>query len=59
MRNCVGELAFGSFIDVLVTTERNSAPEPRSRGIPDALKQFRNSVIMRIKPKPAYPTKRL
>jgi hypothetical protein len=55
VRNCVGELAFGSFIDVLVTTAAELGAGAAQQG--DT--RCAELVPQRIKPKPAYPTKRL
>lgn len=58
----VSELAFDSFIDTLVATAAEFGAGAAEQGaIREALKPFRDSVIMRFRPNPAYnyPTKPL
>ena len=56
----ISELAFDTFIDTLVAAAAElSAGAADQEAMRDALQQFRDSVIMRFKPNPAYnyPTK--
>jgi truncated hemoglobin YjbI len=58
----VSELAFDSFIDRLIATAAEFGAGAADQGVMrEVLNQFRDSVIMRFKPNPAfnYPTKPL
>jgi hemoglobin len=58
----ISELAFDGFIDILVATAAELGADGADQAaMRDALQQFRDSVIMRFRPNPAYnyPTKPL
>lgn len=58
----VSELAFDSFIDTLVSTAGELGTDaPEQTAMREVLTQYRDSVIMRFRPNPAYnyPTKPL
>jgi hypothetical protein len=58
----ISELAFDGFIETLVVTAAELDAAAADQGaMRDALTQFRDGVIMRFKPNPAYnyPTKPL